>query len=126
MQKNILVIGHPKDTEKYIGEMVDDGDLIPVHHTVSDIGIKMYIEEAREKRKVLLAEEIALWRRKCKDILVEELLAGGFNCIAYAGKCPCDDGLFDKCRCSSRQIEEYYRISVNKEELGRAFEIVEL
>lgn len=123
--ENILVIGHPDETERYIGEIADDSELLPVHHTVSDIGIQMYINEARENGRTLLLEDVSDFRQEVLGILAEEMKQGGFRCLAYCGVCPCDSNRPNgrRCRCSNSQIERYYD---KLEGLGGMFKIVQL
>ena len=125
--ENILVIGHPEETARYISKIADDSELLPIHHTVSEIGIRMYINEAKENGKTVLLEDIVEFRRAVLGILVEEMKKGDCRYIAYCGVCPCDGNRFSdgRCRCSRRQIQNYY---ANLEGLGldEVFKIVKL
>lgn len=133
-KKNVLVIGHPADTDKYLARFAHDG-LVRVHHTVSHIGLQKYIEEARRLGAPLVAMDIDEWPMRIKDDLVVSLAKdGGIRCIAYAGICPCDDDWRDKdgpgfangCRCTKRQLEQYNTVHLNCDEFGTVFNIVEL
>ena len=106
--ENILFIGHKADTDAHVRQMVGNSAYMPVHHTISDIGIHEVIRQARETGNVILAMDIAEYRSECKRILVDELNKGGFRCIATSGACPCDGYSFNgACRCTQSQKERW-------------------
>ena len=105
---NILVVGHPNETDRYISGLACDSDIIPIHHTVSEIGMRCFIEDARAEGKIILLMDIIEFMKVCKDILVNELGKGGFRCLATSRVCPCDGYPFDgECRCSRTQKEKW-------------------
>ena len=106
--KNILLIGHQGDTDAHMNDLLGDSEVVPVHHTVSDVGLKDYISEARRTGKPLVAQSIAEWSKTCQDILADELKKGGFRCIAWSGVCPCDGHPPGRrCRCTQSQIARW-------------------
>lgn len=122
--KNILLIGHQDDTDAHMNDMLGDSDVISVHHTVSDVGLKDYIAEARRTGKPLVAQDIAWWMQSCKDILAEEMKKGGFRCIAWSGVCPCDGNPpGHRCRCTQSQIARWRD---NLSSLDSVFKVVEV
>lgn len=123
--KNILLVGLEHDTDSKLNDMLGDTKVIPVHHTISDLGLLDAIAESRRSGHPIVAQAISEWRKVCKELLAKELEKGGFTCIAYAGKCPCGQG-GAKCRCTNSQIDRYNSIALNRDELGKVFKIVDV
>lgn len=123
--KNILLVGLERDTDSKMKDMLGDTKVIPVHHTISDVGLSDAIAESRRSGRPIVAQAISEWRKVCKELLAKELEKGGFTCIAYAGKCPCGQG-GSKCRCTNSQIDRYNSIALNRDELGKVFKIVDV
>lgn len=121
---NILFIGHADETARRIRELGGNGEVITVHHTVSEIGLREIAKEARSTGKVVIAMDIVEYRRVCKEKLVEELAKGGFRCIAYSKACACD-GHGNECRCTRSQIERYNSY-MSIDLLGKVFDVVRL
>lgn len=126
---NILFIGRPEEREKSIAEAAGGTELLSIHHTVSTIGIGMYIDEARASGKDVLIMDIDEFRRDVLERMFEEMKKGGIRYLAYCGVCPCDcDCEVDfvkRCRCTRRQIASYYERLTGMDEYFRIVQLSE-